>query len=129
MANTSANNQAYVQELVYKTRQATEQGMRRAVLFVQGEAQKNAVDRIYQHPVPLKKDGRPLYVRTGLYKSSIKGTVTSAYGYVIEGQIESPVAYAKYLEYKCQKMCITDAIFNNEAKIMEFIKGEITSIT
>ena len=125
--NTNNGNNQYIQNLILTTRRASEEGMKKAVIFAQAEAQKLAADRIYAHPVPRNKDGTPKYVRTGLYKSSIKGYVKKAEKYNIEGAIESPVVYAKWLEYKCQKMCLTDAVLNNQEQIKEYIREKITS--
>lgn len=114
-----SGNEKYIQSLILKSREGTEQGMRKAVIYAQGEAQKLAIDRIYSQPV--KGD----YVRTGLYKGTIKGTVDNSSGARIDGSIESPVIYAKHLEYKCQYMCLTDAVLNNREKIAKLIKEKL----
>lgn len=125
--NTNSNNQAYIQGLIARVTRATEEGMKKAVIFAQAEAQKLATDRIYAHPVPLNKNGTPKYTRTGTYKATIKGYVKKSDRYKIEGFLESPVVYAKHLEYKCQKMCLTDAVLNNQDKIVKLMKEEITT--
>lgn len=127
MANTNGQNQDYINQLIITCRRATEEGVKKAVLFAQAEAQKLAVDRIYSKPVPRNKNGTAKYVRTGLYKSSIKGYVKKVGQDQIEGALESPTVYAKHLEYKCQKMCLTDAVLNNQEKIKEYIQEKITT--
>ena len=117
------SNEAYLQELVARTRDATDKSMRKAMIFVQGEAQKLASDRIYKNPV------RGNYVRTGLYKSSIKAYVKKTGGKEVEGILESPVVYAKHLEYKCQYMCLTDAVLNNRDKIKSILKENIGKVS
>lgn len=120
---SGGNNNAYIQQLITRTRDATDKGMRKAVIFAQSEAQKLASERIYQHPV------RGNYVRTGLYKASIKAYVKKAGGKEIEGVIESPVVYAKHLEYRCQYMCLTDAVMNNRDKIKSILKENIGKVS
>lgn len=114
-----SSNEAYLQEVIAQTRDATETGIRKVVLFCQSEAQKLAVERIYNTPV------KGNYVRTGLYKSTIKGSLRRTAGNKIEGVLESPVVYAKHLEYRCQKMCLTDAVLNNRDKIISMLKDNI----
>jgi len=99
----------------------TNKGLRQAVVFVEGEAKKNAVQRIYSQTIPLGKNGKPLYKRTGLYKASIRGLIINK----DTGCVTSPVAYAKKLEYFYNKMCLTDAVFNNKIKIENYIANGI----
>lgn len=114
-----SSNEAYIKNLIGNVRNGTETGMRKAVIYAQGEAQKLAMDRIYSKPV------KGNYVRTGLYKSTIKGTVEKAGGGHVEGKIQSPVVYAKHLEFKCQYMCLTDAVLNNRQEIVKLIQSDI----
>lgn len=113
------SNEAYIKQVIENVKGGTEKGMRKAVIFAQGKAVGLAVDRIYSQP----PTGN--YVRTGLYKASIKGTITTNSGSKIEGVLESDLVYAKWLEYKCQKMCLTDAILNNQGEIVRLIKEEV----
>lgn len=118
----SNGNDAYIKELISKVNNATENGMKKAVVFVQAEAVKNAVERIYSKPV------RGKYTRTGLYKASIKGYIKRKGLSQYEGYLESPVVYSRHLEYRCQYMCLTDAVFNNQEKIQKILKESIAEV-
>lgn len=111
-------NHSYLKKLGEDINIKTEEGMRKTVVFVEGEAKKLAIERIYSKP----SKG---YVRTGLYKASLRGYCLGREGYQTKGKIESKVEYAKALEYKHQKMILNDAVYKNHRKIMRILHSEV----
>lgn len=109
-----AHNQKVIKLKLEAVKSGTYEGLEKAVIYLENEAKEMAMERIYRTPI------RGNYVRTGLYKATLKGVVIGKVGYLL-----SPVVYSKSLEYKNQKFILTDTVFNNKEKIRSIIKKHI----
>lgn len=107
--------------LLKQIEEGIETGLEKSAVYCEGQARKLAQDRIYSKPVPTLKSGKPKYIRTGLYRKSIKGTKVNGKWCLTVGSL----AYGRHLEYKCGYMILTTAVFNNKAQIRKIIKDEI----
>lgn len=101
-----------------------DQGLLKAALFCEGKAKQNAMDRIYNTPIPTYKNGRPRYKRTGLYKASIASGMSPDKKH--SSIIYNSAPYAKYLEYGTSKgirgkNIMGDAVFQNKEDIGKII--------
>lgn len=81
-----------------------------------------AKERAYSKPIPKNKKGKPLYVRTGLYKASFStDKMSGRRGFVFR----SPVVYATHLEYKCGYNVVKDSTVGQRNRIAKAIEKMI----
>ena len=109
-----------------------DEGSLKAALFCEGEAKKNAMERIYNTPIKLGKNGKQLWRRTGLYKASIGSGMDPNKSH--SAIVFATVPYAKWLEYGTSRnptalMILNDSIFKNKENIKKIIAQHINKET
>jgi len=86
-----------MQRKVQEVNTNVDNGLLKAALYCEGQAKQNAMDRIYNLPIPTYADGKPRWKRTGLYKASIGSSINPNTPH--SAIIYNSAPYAKYLEF------------------------------
>jgi len=109
-----------------------DKGNLKSAIFCEGEAKKLAMERIYNIPVRMGKNGKSAWKRTGLYKASIGSGMDPSKPHT--AIVFATVPYAKWLEYGTSRnpkalMIITDSIVKNREKIKAIYAQYIKEVT
>lgn len=109
-----------------------DKGVIKGALFAEQKAKENAMNEIYNNPVPTTKSGRPKWKRTGLYKASIGSGINPDKEH--SGILFNNLPYAKPIEFGTSrgikgKYILTNAITKNVADIKNIIKQHIREVT
>lgn len=110
----------------------TDKGIVKAAFFAEGKAKENAMNEIYNNPVPFNRSGNPRYKRTGLYKASIGSGINPNQPHSAIVYNMSP--YAKYLEFGTSRgikgrYILVNAVSKNKEDIKKIIKSHISEVT
>jgi len=110
----------------------------KAAFFCEGEAKKNAMTMIYNVSIPVDKDGKAMWKRTGLYKASIGSGLdpdsshsaivynTAPYASKIEyGSSDAPGAESPGMQ---GRPVMTNSVFNNKPQIKSIIEAYLKEV-
>jgi hypothetical protein len=103
-------------------------GVLQAAIFCNTAALENAMNTIYNNPIPTNVNGTPVYKRTGLYKAAMGYGMNPDKSH--SSMIFNAAPYASILEFgdsqgRQGKSILSDAIFNNTDTILSIIASNL----
>lgn len=117
-----------VQAKVSEINDNTDKGLLKAAIFCEGKAKQLAMERIYNVTIPLDKNGKPMWKRTGLYKATIGSGLNPNAPHSSLIYVGAP--YARALEFGTSKgirgkYIMSDAVLKNQTEIIKIISNYI----
>ncbi|KHD34361.1 hypothetical protein NL50_17385 [Clostridium acetobutylicum] len=117
-----------MQKKVEEVNTSVDNGLLKAALYCEGQAKQNAMDRIYNLPIPTYANGKPRWKRTGLYKASIGSSMNPNTPH--SAIIYNSAPYAKYLEFGTSKgirgkYIMSDAVLKHQDDIIKIISNYV----